>query len=35
MARHRAEDGAELAERLAANARRFFGRPVAPPPAVR
>lgn len=35
MARHRGEDGPELAERVAANARRFFGRPFAPPPAVR
>jgi TatD DNase family protein len=35
MARHREEDGTELAERVAANARRFFGRPFAPPPGVR
>jgi TatD DNase family protein len=35
MARHRGEDAPALAQRLAANARRFFGRPFAPPPAVR
>ena len=35
MARHRGEDGPELAARVAANARRFFGRPFAPTPGVR
>ena len=35
MAQHRGEDAAELAQRLAANARRFFGRPFAPPPGLR
>jgi TatD DNase family protein len=35
MARHRGEPSAELAQRMADNARRFFGRPFAPPPDVR
>lgn len=35
MARHRGEDAPALAERVADNARRFFGRPFAPRPTVR
>jgi TatD DNase family protein len=35
MALHRGDDRAELAARVTANARRFFGRPFAPPLAVR
>jgi TatD DNase family protein len=35
MAHHRGEEVAELAERVADNARRFFGRPFAPRPTVR
>ena len=35
MARHRGEDAAELSGLLSENARRLFGRPFAPAPAVR
>jgi TatD DNase family protein len=35
MARHRGEDARELSARVTDNARRFFGRPFAPGPAVR
>jgi hypothetical protein len=35
MAVHRGEEKEALAEKVTDNARRFFGRPFAPPPAVR